>query len=137
MDAISNNTVAGSGLDAQDAIKLVTDDTVQAIKEIAALKAAHDAGGIAAVAKLLPALLPEVEKDVSDVRTAVPFVEAGWKTSELWLIVGTGLAQIGYFAYFKTALPLPVTIAINTLAGVYAVNRSISKTAVLKSPKQS
>src|SRR5690242_12034093 len=57
---------------------------------IAAIKAAK-AGDKSQLIALIPKVAEDVKRDIADVRAALPVIKAGWKTSEFWLIVATGV----------------------------------------------
>jgi len=62
-----------------------------------------------------------VKKDVQDATAALPVLKAGYKTSELWVLVGTGL---------WIALGHPSTdhaTILGSLAGLYATIRAYMK----------
>ncbi len=133
-----NNTVPGSGPNDQDALKQLAEDAAQAAKDFAAIKAAHDAGGTAAVAALVPGLIADVKKDIADVTADLPLIKAGWRTSEFWLMVGVLVFQyVLYPIATKNSLPWYDHVAMDTLASIYAGSRHIQKNAVLQSPHQS
>ena len=110
----------------QSATQPIIDDAVQAAHEVNAMLAAYKAGGLGAVAKLLPALAPEVEKDYTDIKTALPDVKVGYKTSEFWIVLGVELF-VGVYTYMGKVPPVDGATVMGAVVGVYAVVRSLLK----------
>ena len=110
----------------QAATQPIIDDAVQAAHEVNAMLAAYKAGGLGAVAKLLPALAPEVEKDYSDLKTAIPVLKTGYATTEFWIVVVVEFA-LGVYTYLGKIPPVDGSATMAALAGVYAVVRGLLK----------
>lgn len=110
----------------QSATQPLIDDAVQAAHEINALLAAYKAGGTSAVAKLLPALAPQVEKVYTDVKTVIPDIKVGYKTTEFWIVVVVEFA-IGVYTYLGKIPPVDGSATMAALAGIYAVVRGLLK----------
>jgi hypothetical protein len=110
----------------QAATQPLLDDAIQAAHEVNALIAAHKAGGLSAVSKLLPALAPIVEKDYEDVKAVLPVIKVGYITTEFWIVVLVE-AAIGVYTYLGKIPPVDGSATMAALAGVYAVVRGLLK----------
>lgn len=92
---------------------------------LAAIKAAK-AGDKSALISLLPKVAADVKRDIADVKAALPVIKAGWKTSEFWLIVLTGV--IGIVAAAR-GIKIDVNLAAvwGAVVSVYTLIRTIIK----------
>ena len=110
----------------------MTDTERQAMEKLAAeasddvklglkIAQAYKTGGKAAALALLPEVVAEVKEDMAAVKSALPVVKEGYKTTEFWLT----LAVLAINAY--KPLPLEVNSVIGSLVAVYAVIRGLVK----------
>lgn len=128
-DTTSTTTVttAPAPVAQTDVIKPLSDDAVQAIKDIKAIIASFKSGGIGAATAQAATLIPDIEKDYSDIKAALPTVQAGYKTSFFWITVVVD-AMLGWFTYKGTVPPLDGAVTIAALSAVYGVVRGIIAT---------
>lgn len=107
--------------------KLVTDAVTAAstARQIAA--DTKQVGIVQALIKDAPALIPQVQQDIKDVRAALPVIKAGYATTEFW-VVAASVAIIGFYPVV-TGKPLAVdiTVPLTGLAAVYTFARSLVK----------
>jgi hypothetical protein len=102
--------------DVQDDIALI----VSAVK-------AYKAGGASALTQQAPNIVAAVEKDFEDVKTALPAIKAGYKTTEFWLIVAFLLGNAAYIALAGKTLPIDVDAVLATVLSIYASLRHVAK----------
>ena len=83
-------------------------------------------GGLSAAAAELPAATALVARNIGDVRTALPAIKAGWRTSEFWLAVGAAAAIVAT-SVLGHPLPFDVDAVLAAIAAIYTAARSFVK----------
>ena len=110
----------------QSVTKLIQDVGASA-GDIKAAVAAYKAGGFPAVAALAPQLIPHVQAIIGDTKEAIPAIKAGYKTTEFWLTVAFGAANVIVPIFTGKALPFDVNGSLAAVLSVYAVVRAFVK----------
>lgn len=100
----------------------LSDDVAIGKQFVAAFKANGINGLVAAAAPLIP----KAEQEYKDVIAALPEIKAGYKTTEFWMVVGVGIANIVAVSFGKT-IPFDVNVLVTSLVGIYTIVRGVIK----------
>jgi hypothetical protein len=89
--------------------------------------AAYRAKGTQGLIASMPGIVTAVEKDIADVRAALPEIKAGYKTTEFWLCASLPLLNGLYLAITGKTLPFDLNAILAAVAALYTVVRGLMK----------
>jgi hypothetical protein len=99
-----------------------SDDVVLVKRIITAVKSKDRA----ALLSLIPEAAKEVTEDFTAVKTALPEIKQGYKTSEFWAVALVALANL-YSAISGKPIPVDVNVIVGSLVGLYTIIRGMVK----------
>lgn len=99
-----------------------SDDVVLVKRIIAAVKSKDRA----ALLSLIPEAAKEATEDFTAVKTALPEIKQGYKTSEFWAVALVALANL-YSAISGKPIPVDVNVIVGSLVGLYTIIRGMVK----------
>lgn len=97
------------------------------VQDLRTAIAAYKSGGKAALLASLPNLVSDVQSTFSAVKTAIPQIKAGYKTTEFWLALGFLLTNTVYMIITGHSFPIDVTVPIAGVIAVYTFVRALAK----------